>query len=323
MTKPDDSSLDPEQLRAVEARVCKLLDRADAWGRLPTPVNDILSAANLKVAPRSAFDPAVIMEFLKTKASAAAGQVGGFVKSALSKVFGIYDGNDDIIHIDDTVVEAKQTFLKLHETGHHEIPLHRKLFRIFQDCEKNLAPEVGDQFEREANNFARCALFQGDAFAKMAADCTFEIKTPMRLAKKFGASIYAACREFARTHHRACVVYVLEPIQFSEKDGARAAVRRIEPSLSFRKQFGIPTETVVTLDHMLGPILPIGRKMTRPTTVTLVDRNGTTHECVAEAFEHDLQRDHSIVPREGADLGNNHRAARLSGGQRQTTGNIA
>jgi hypothetical protein len=47
---------------------------------------------------------------------------------------------------------------------------------------------VADMFEREANNFARYALFQGDAFARAAADCTLEIKTPMRLAKKFGAT---------------------------------------------------------------------------------------------------------------------------------------
>ena len=76
-------------------------------------------------------------------------------------------------------------------------------------------PRIADQFEREANNFARFTLFQGDAFASMAADCAFEIKTPMRLAKEFGASVYAGCREFARTHHRACVVYVLEPIELT------------------------------------------------------------------------------------------------------------
>jgi hypothetical protein len=31
--------------------------------------------------------------------------------------------------------------------------------------------------------------------------------------------------------------------------------------------------------------MPIGRKMTRPTTLSVTDRNGTTHECVAEAFD--------------------------------------
>ena len=88
------------------------------------------------------------------------------------------------------------------------------MFRFFQDCDKTLSPEIADQFEREANNFARFALFKGDTYAAYAADCAFEIKTPMKLAKKFGASLYASAREFARTNHRACVVYVLEPLEY-------------------------------------------------------------------------------------------------------------
>ena len=44
------------------------------------------------------------------------------------------------------------------------------LFRLFQDCEKTLDPGIADLFEREANNFARFALFQGDRYAGMAAD---------------------------------------------------------------------------------------------------------------------------------------------------------
>jgi hypothetical protein len=62
-------------------------------------------------------------------------------------------------------------------------------------------------------------------------------------------------------------------------------VRRVEPSPSFETQFGRPTDTVISLDHVLGPVLPIGRKMTRPMSVMIADRNGTRHECVAEAFD--------------------------------------
>lgn len=281
MTKPDDSSLDPHDLRAIEQMAGKLLDRASAWDRFPTPIEDILAAAKLQVAPTSIFDPARIISFIKTRTADAAHRI----KSAISKVFGLYDGDEQVIHIDDQVVESKQNFLKLHETGHHEIPQHRKLFRIFQDCEKTLAPETADLFEREANNFARFALFQGDTYAQHAADCAFEIKTPMKLAKKFGASVYASAREFARTNSRACVVYILEPIEYVAGSGARAAVRRIEPSSAFVNQFGRPTDTCITLDHVLGPLLPIGRKMTRPRSLSITDRNGERHECIAEAFD--------------------------------------
>ncbi|TKW78214.1 MAG: hypothetical protein DI543_11605, partial [Bradyrhizobium icense] len=200
-------------------------------------------------------------------------------------VLGIYDAAESTIHIDDTVVKSKKNFLALHETAHHDLPVHRKLFRLFQDCDKNLLPEMSDQFEREANNFARFALFKGDTYARYAADCTFDIKTPITLAKKFGASNYASAREFARTNHRACVVYILERIELVQGHGAQAAVRRIEASPSFIRQFGLPNDTLITLGHALGPVLPVGRKMTRPRTLSIKDRNGSPHECLAEAFD--------------------------------------
>jgi hypothetical protein len=281
VTKPDDSSLDPEDLRAVEERAHRLLDRANAWDRFPVPIDDILAAANVKLAPTSLFDPVAILEYIKGKAT----DTGLRIKSAVAKVLGIYDAAENTIHIDDTVVKSKKNFLTLHETAHHDLPVHRKLFRLFQDCEKNLLPEMSDQFEREANNFARFALFKGDTYAKYAADCAFDIKTPIALAKKFGASNYASAREFARTNHRACIVYILEPIQFVQGHGAQAAVRRIEASPSFIKQFGLPNDTLITLSHALGSVLPVGRKMTRPRSLSIKDRNGAPHECLAEAFD--------------------------------------
>ena len=65
----------------------------------------------------------------------------------------------------------------------------------------------------------------------------------------------------------------------------QADVRRIEASPSFIEQFGQPVDTTVTADHWLGHVLPVGRKMTGPRTLSIVDRNGTNHECIAEAFD--------------------------------------
>ena len=281
MTRPDDSSLDPADLRAVEERAEHLLDRADAWDRFPIPIDDILDTAKVLVAPTSAFDPVTLMAYLKGKAA----DTSVRVKSAISKVLGLYDAEEAVIHVDNTVVGSKQTFLKLHETGHHDIPTHRKIFRFFQDCKRTLEPGIADQFEREANNFARYVLFKGTTFAENAADCSFEIKTPIKLAKVFGASIYASAREFARTNRKACVVYVLNPLENIGGVGFRAPVRRIEPSPLFLAQFGQPAVDDVTRDHFLWPVLPIGRRMTRPTSLLIADLNGDQHECIAEAFD--------------------------------------
>lgn len=107
----------------------------------------------------------------------------------------------------------------------------------------------------------------------------------MKLAEKFGASLNASAREFARTNYRDCLVIVLNPIEFVAGSGARAHVRRIEPSPSFRTRFPVPALEFVTLDHALGRMLPIGRRMVRPTSVVLKDRNGDDHDCLAEAFD--------------------------------------
>ncbi len=111
MAKSDDSSLDPDQLRAVEKRARQLLDRASVWERFPTPIEDILAAAKLQVAPVSIFDPARILAFVKSKTANAANRI----KLAISKMFGLYDVEESVIHIDHTVKESKQNFLKLHE----------------------------------------------------------------------------------------------------------------------------------------------------------------------------------------------------------------
>lgn len=279
--KPDDSSLQSFELAAVERQAQDLLNRASAWGRFPTPVEDILSAANLRVAPKGMFDAAAFLAYVKKKTT----QAAQALKSALSKVLGLYDANEQIIHIDDSVGASKQTFLKLHEAGHHELPTHRKIFSLFQDCEQTLAPAIADQFEREANNFARYTLFQGNAYKQMAADMPMGVKTPITLSKKFGASIYASAREFARTNHRACLVYILEPIQLTPGVPAYADVRRIEASPSFEQQFGIPSASRIDVSHALGNLLPIGRKMTRATQLIYSDRNGDRHECLGEAFD--------------------------------------
>jgi len=152
-------------------------------------------------------------------------------------------------------------------------------------CARDHLPTIADQFEREANNFARYALFQGAAYKEMAADMPMAVKTPITLSKKFGASVYASAREFARTNHRACLVYILEPIHLVPGVLAYADVRRIEASPSFAQQFGIPTAERINVLHALGALLPIGRKMTRPTQLVYSDRNGVAHECLGEAFD--------------------------------------
>lgn len=81
----------------------------------------------------------------------------------------------------------------------------------------------------------------------------------MDLAKKFGSSVYASVREFARTNHRPCVFYIMEPIEYVRGDGTRSVVHRLAASPSFERQFGMPSDTIITSDHALCALLLVGQ----------------------------------------------------------------
>ncbi len=281
--KADDSSLNAHEFQTVSAAARNLLDRGSAWGILPTPVPDLMAAANLRVAPINAFDENAMLRYLRQAGDLA----GRLLRRAVDKVLGVLDVHAATVHIDETVSKEKQTFLKFHETAHFELPHQKSLFRWIQDCNRNLSPEISELFEREANTFARIVLFQDDAFGKMTVDEQFSIKVPMKVGKKFGASVYASIREYVRRHHKVCAVIALEPTETMEPVGLIARVRRMERSASFTEQFGeLLLPDFLTYGDRLMDFVPLGsRRMTSPDTLVLSDRNGLNWEFVGEGFK--------------------------------------
>ncbi|MDB5584490.1 MAG: hypothetical protein JWR80_9666 [Bradyrhizobium sp.] len=279
--RPDDNSLNQQQLKQVENVATGLLHRADAWGKIPIPLDDLLNAAKLKVAPYSIFDPRSIAAYAAAKGAKAA----SIVKQALGKIFGVLDAYEEVIHIDDTVHESRQLFLKLHEAGHFELPHQRKIFRFFEDSESELDPMIADLFEREANNFARFVMFNGGEFARRASDLPLAFGTAKKMQRDFKVSLYAGLREYTRTHQHPCFALALENAKFCPQDGFRAEVRRIEVSPAYELQFGRPQSVVITAKHSLGRLVPFGRKATKPTTFQLTDLAGNAHEFVGEALD--------------------------------------
>lgn len=278
--RPDDSSLSPDQYRKVRKEAEKLLSDAGAIGRFPTPIDDLMASAKLVVAPENVFDEGFLQK-LRRKASSS-------LKQALSKVLGIFDATARMIFIDHSLGESKQTFIKLHEAGHGVLPWQRGIYAVVEDCEKSLAPDVAEAFDREANNFATEVLFQLDGFINEARDHSFGLKCPMNLSRKYGASIYASLRQYVQKNDSACVVIVLDPLQIVPFDGFKSALRRVVTSPSFDMKFGklsLPLE--FTPDDKIGAMIPVGnRKMTGPRELELVDLNGLRHDCIAEAFKH-------------------------------------
>jgi len=281
--KSDDSSLTPEQFATVEASARHLLDRADAWGTFPTPVSELMAAAQLKVAPLQAFDENAMLRYLQRTGE----HLGRLLRRAIEKVRGILDVHAGTIHVDQGVSNEKQRFVSLHEAGHFELPHQRTLFRWVQDCDRTLAPEVSELFEREANTFARLVLFQGDAFGATTRDEPFGIKVPINAAKRFGASLYASMREYVRRHHKSCAVIVLEPIEFIDGVGAVRRIRRLEMSDAFLATFGglsLP-EFLSPLDDLMRLVPEGSRRMSAPRSFAIMDSKGVRHECLGEGFK--------------------------------------
>jgi hypothetical protein len=209
--RPDDCSLSQREYDNIRKHARKVLEGASAIGRFPTPVNDVMEYAKVVVAETDALDAGYLRKIRNS--------VSGALKRAISKVRGVLDVVGRLIYLDRTLYVAKQTFLKLHETAHAVLPHQCKLYACVEDCEKTIDPDVSEQFDREANVFATEVLFQLDAFTNEACEESFGVLTPVRLSKKYGASIYASIREYVRKNRRACCVLVLNKPELREGHG--------------------------------------------------------------------------------------------------------
>ncbi|MFB6465014.1 ImmA/IrrE family metallo-endopeptidase [Bradyrhizobium tunisiense] len=283
MTRPDDSFLTPEQLATVQRHADRLLRDAGALGVFPTPINTIMEAAKLIVVDDEVLNETFMRRFLN---SAKAGVAT--IKSALSKVLGLFEANDRLVIIDRETPVPRIPFVKLHEAGHGTMPHQSKVYSLIHDCEKTLDPDITDLFEREANVFASEALFQGDVFAQHAHEHEFGVKTAIALAKQFGSSNYAAFRRYVTTNPSACCLVVLEPTLTFDPSGYRADVRRIIVSKTFNRMYDAAAfGSAITQSHPLNRLVPRGSKqrMVPSCDIVLTDRNGDRRECMGQTFK--------------------------------------
>jgi len=282
VTRPDDSLLELNQLTTVQRHADRLLQEASAIGRYPTPVDDLLAAAKLTVVDDELLNDGILQQLAKkAKASIAT------IKSALSKVLGLFEANDRLVMIDRKAPKPRIPFIKLHEAGHGTLPHQSKIYQLIHDCEKTLDHEIADLFEREANVFASEVLFQGEGFSVEAHGQSFGIKVPMALAKKYGASNYSTFRRYVVTNPNACCVVVLEPAEHDQDENRILPVRRVVMSKSFERIYDgqVLTQTV-TNTHPLAGVLPNpGKRMSFERECMLVDRNKEMRLCRVEAFD--------------------------------------
>jgi Zn-dependent peptidase ImmA (M78 family) len=258
----------------------QLLRDASAFGRFPTPVDDLMDAAKLIVVDDEVLDEGLLRRFLR-KSNAGITTL----RSALSKVLGLFEPHERLVVIDRLTPTPRIPFIKLHEAGHGCLPHQSGLYRLIHDCEKTLDPDISDLFEREANTFASEVLFQGTSFAQEAHDSDFSLKVPLTLAKKYGASNYSTFRRYVTTNPNACCLVVLDQPVANLQASFQAEVRRVVASRRFNEMFDAKSLAApVNERHVLGSVVPLSRRMTRPKHVHFRNRNGNTCRCTAEGF---------------------------------------
>jgi hypothetical protein len=198
----------------------RLLRQAGAYGRLPTPVGDILAAAELVEAPQTFLSASSIAE--------APAHLRGILSRISGKVHAVLDRRTREVHINPaTDLAGQQAFKRLHETSHDLFAWqHVDDGRNgFADDLWTLSPKTHILFEREANQGAAELLFQRDRFATVASDYAVSSGAVIELAERFGSSIHAAFRRYVETHHGAVAGVVLgarpcerEPLGFARKE---------------------------------------------------------------------------------------------------------
>jgi len=286
MLRRDDSSLTASQLTRIQREAQRALLEAAVLGVLPTPVEQVMSAARVREVEEDVLNPTFVSKILSK-----AQQAGHVIKRALSKVVGLFHASDGLVFIDRTLAVVKQRFVGLHEAAHGFLPWQRPMYAVVADCEKALDPETADLFDREANVFASEVLFQINTFRDMAEEKPFSIWTPVRLARTFNASLYAAIRQYVAKNHRACAVVILDMPQLQERVGFRANVRRVVQSSSFTAAFGRHAwKDSYTPDDDIGALVPLGqRRGSGKRQLGFTDADGVLHDCVAEAFTNKQQ----------------------------------
>ncbi len=254
----------PEAWKDIDRISLEVLRSSKSLDIFPTPVDRIVEYCDLQLQKN--VDISKIHPSYRDKANE-------FLRSAVSKIRGIFDTKKRVIYLDLSVGMQKQNFVKLHETAHGILPWQRKLHEIIGDNDQSLNPDYNDEFESEANYFASATLFQHNRFTDEIGKLNLSIDSGIHIAKVFGASIHATLRRYVECSKNHCALLVLENLK--KGDDPHCFLRNFFCSDSFVEKFGecVPPQRLdknweFVLDYTYG------RKYKKDGQVTFDTANG-------------------------------------------------
>lgn len=234
----------PESASEIFQLADRVLIAADAKGRLPTPMEDLLAAS--KIVEEK--DPAgVVQRFLKSLNV----QGRAIFQSSFQKLRGIADLRERAVYVPSDTAPRKR-FADGHELGHQILPWHNVLGnggpRFYKDDDYSLSPRVSELFDIEANLFSSEIIFQGRDFTRRARDYQPSFDAAFLLADLHGASRQATLRRYVQEQDEVLALVSYLPSKYYVDARGLATLRA--PRL-----FGSPTFIQRYADVQLPPEL--------------------------------------------------------------------
>ena len=218
--------------KEIERISMDLLKQSKSIDIFPTPVDNIVRFAELvhdNGLDLSKPDPSFLS---RMSASACAA-----LMDSLNKVRGFLDRPGKTIYVDLNQIQPRQSFVKLHETGHQVLTWQSDIIEHLDD-DDTLSADTKEEFEAEANFFASVTLFQHDRFDGEMEKLELSLKAGMALAKKFGSSNHAALRRMVEKSNKKCALLVLHTHSGIILHGMDCKKKSLFQSQSFTQEFG-------------------------------------------------------------------------------------
>jgi len=221
--------MDGSQYSDIKKHVKQLLLAADIKDELPTPIDRLISCANLVEA--GVIDLSQYKEHWISKST-------NLLKSAFKKIIGILDYRTNLIFTSPDLHPSKKNFLNCHEVTHKILPWHERILNPHFDLYSSLEPTTVSELEIEANIGASMFQFQIDRFANDATDYQLSLRSAMHLAKIYDTSLHSTFRQYVYVSKKSCALLVLNKMKDTNSETILKLWYPIH-SKTFIKKFGI------------------------------------------------------------------------------------
>lgn len=229
----------PESADRLRVIAREALERADAYGTIPTPLDRILEAQKLELVDDSEEHAREFLKSLKSLGAKLSVKREAAFHEVLSKLKGAFDMRERKVWVQQTDGKPRWArFPQAHEISHDLVPWHSVRSEYLDDAE-TLAPETRIEFEREANHTAALLLFQGDQFRIRARDMKESIDSALVLADEHETTYHSTIWQFVEVQDRPIAIAAYHEATRSRPDGGpRYWHRGTYASEAFAKRFG-------------------------------------------------------------------------------------